>query len=69
MIDYAIKHPDKWGKALLEHMEILVITMVISIIIAVILTIVVLTSDWVSRVFIYVFPFCIPSPAWLCSPL
>ncbi|WKL05290.1 hypothetical protein Q0F98_36985 [Paenibacillus amylolyticus] len=44
MIDYAIKHPDKWGKALLEHMEILVITMVISIIIAVILTIIVLTS-------------------------
>ncbi|WP_063567485.1 ABC transporter permease [Paenibacillus sp. O199] len=65
MIDYAIKHPDKWGSALFEHVEILVITMVISIIVAVLLTIVILTSDWVSRIFIYVFSilYSIPSLA------
>ncbi|WP_127541416.1 ABC transporter permease [Paenibacillus illinoisensis] len=65
MIDYAIKHPDKLGNALLEHVEILILTMLLSVIIAIVLTIVALASDKVSRSLIYMFSilYSIPSLA------
>ncbi|PRS33013.1 glycine/betaine ABC transporter permease [Bacillus pumilus] len=65
MIDYAIKHPDKLGNALLEHVEILILTMLLSVIIAIVLTILALASDKVSRSLIYMFSilYSIPSLA------
>ncbi|SEK61806.1 ABC transporter permease [Paenibacillus sp. OK003] len=65
MIDYAIKHPDKLGNALLEHVEILILTMLLSVIIAIVLTILALASDKISRSLIYLFSilYSIPSLA------
>ncbi|WP_339193547.1 zinc-binding dehydrogenase [Paenibacillus sp. FSL P4-0176] len=65
MIDYAIKHPDKLVQALLEHVEILILTMLLSVIIAIVLTILALASDKVSRSLIYMFSilYSIPSLA------
>lgn len=65
MIDYAIKHPDKLGNALLEHVEILILTMLLSVIIVIVLTILALASDKVSRSLIYMFSilYSIPSLA------
>lgn len=65
MIDYAIKHPDKLVQALLEHVEILILTMLLSVLIAIVLTILALASDKVSRSLIYMFSilYSIPSLA------
>ncbi|CAM4472372.1 ABC transporter permease [Paenibacillus xylanexedens] len=65
MIDYAIKHPDKLVNALLEHVEILILTMLLSVIIAIVLTILALASDKISRSLIYLFSilYSIPSLA------
>lgn len=64
MIEYAIKHPDKLGIALLEHVEMLIVIMLISIVVTVLLTILALTSETISRLLIYIFRFFIQFPAW-----
>ncbi|QYK67392.1 ABC transporter permease [Paenibacillus sp. S02] len=65
MIEYAIKHPDKLGIALLEHVEMLIVIMLISIVVTVLLTILALTSKTISRLLIYIFSilYSIPSLA------
>lgn len=65
MIEYAIKHPDKLGIALLEHVEMLIVIMLISIVVTVLLTILALTSETISRLLIYIFSilYSIPSLA------
>jgi osmoprotectant transport system permease protein len=65
VIEYAIKHPDKLGIALLEHVEMLIVIMLISIVVTVLLTILALTSETISRLLIYIFSilYSIPSLA------
>ncbi|MDS0524306.1 ABC transporter permease [Clostridium sp. SHJSY1] len=65
MIDYVIKHYDKLGKALLEHLELVVITLGISILIAAILTIFAMYSKILSKILIHLFSiiYSIPSLA------
>ncbi|SFR11945.1 MULTISPECIES: ABC transporter permease [unclassified Paenibacillus] len=65
MIEYAIKHPDKLGIVLLEHVEMLIVIMLISIVVTVLLTILALTSETISRLLIYIFSilYSIPSLA------
>lgn len=65
MIDYAIQHPDKLIIPLLEHMEMLVITLVISLVLASLLTIISIYSSAFSNVLIYSFSilYSIPSLA------
>lgn len=65
MISYALKHPEKLGEALLEHVEMLIIIMFISIIIAFLLTILSMYFRSFSKSMIYVFSiiYSIPSLA------
>ena len=65
MIEYLISHSDKLGKALLEHLELVVITLIISILIASILTIFAMYSRVISKLLIYMFSviYSIPSLA------
>ena len=65
MIDYLVKYPDKLITALLEHLEIVVITLIISLIIAAILTVICNYSKTVSRVLVNLFSmiYSIPSLA------
>ncbi|MFK4341061.1 MULTISPECIES: ABC transporter permease [unclassified Paenibacillus] len=65
MIEYAINHPDKLWKPLLEHLEMLVVVMIISILLAAILTIAAMSSKIVSQILIYLFSlvYSIPSLA------
>jgi len=65
LIEYLINHSDKLGKALLEHLELVVITLIISILIASILTIFAMYSRVISKLLIYMFSviYSIPSLA------
>lgn len=65
MIDYAINHYDKLGKALLEHLELVIITLGISILITAILTIFAMYSKILSKILIHLFSviYAIPSLA------
>lgn len=65
MISYALKHPEKLGEALLEHIEMLIIIMLISIIIAFLLTILSMYSHSFAKNIIYLFSiiYSIPSLA------
>lgn len=65
MIKYAFKYWDKLGKALLEHIEIVLITLMISLIIAAVLTIISMYSKVLSKILIYLFSviYSIPSLA------
>ncbi|WP_419873426.1 ABC transporter permease [Candidatus Pristimantibacillus sp. PTI5] len=65
MIEYALNHPEKLWKALLEHLEMLAVVMIISIILAAILTIAAMSSNTVSKIMVYCFSviYSIPSPA------
>ncbi|MGM9973012.1 MAG: ABC transporter permease, partial [Clostridiaceae bacterium] len=65
MIEYAIKYWDKLGRALLEHLEIVVITLIISLLMAAVLTIVAMYSKLLSKILVYVFSvvYSIPSLA------
>lgn len=65
MIDYAINYSDKLAKALLEHLEIVLITLVISLMLASILTIVAMYSKVMSKIMIHGFSviYSIPSLA------
>lgn len=65
MIEYAIKYYDKLCKALLEHLEIVVITIIISLSIAAILTMLSMCSKLISKVLVHGFSvvYSIPSLA------
>ncbi|MDF2858544.1 MAG: proline/glycine betaine ABC-type transport system, permease component [Neobacillus sp.] len=65
MIDYAINNWEKLYKALMEHLELVVITLIISLLIASIFTITTMYSRVLSKVLIYVFSiiYSIPSLA------
>lgn len=66
MIDYVINHYDKLGKAMLEHLELVMITLGISILIAAILTIFAMYSKIISKILIHLFSviYAIPSLAF-----
>lgn len=65
MIEYAMNYSDKLGKALVEHLEIVVITLMISLLLASVLTIFAMCSEKLSKVLIYMFAviYSIPSLA------
>lgn len=65
MIEYAVNYSDKLGKALLEHLELVVITLIISILLAAIFTVIAMYSKILSKIFMYAFSviYSIPSLA------
>jgi osmoprotectant transport system permease protein len=65
LIEYAINHPDKLWTPLLEHLEMLVITLIFSIVLASVLTIAALSSKFISDSLIQLFSviYAIPSLA------
>lgn len=65
MIDYLVNHYDKLLAALLEHLEIVAVTLIISLAIAAILTVLAMWSKVVSKILIYSFSiiYSIPSIA------
>jgi osmoprotectant transport system permease protein len=65
LVEYAINHSDKLIKALLEHLEIVSITLIISLLVAAILTIAAMYSKVLSKVLIHGFSviYSIPSLA------
>lgn len=65
MIEYITGHPDKWGTALLEHLEIVGITLLVSLLLASVLTFLSMTSKTLSKVLVYLFSviYSIPSVA------
>ncbi|KQN99885.1 ABC transporter permease [Paenibacillus sp. Leaf72] len=65
MIEYAIRHPDKWVKALLEHLEMVVAATIISVLLAAILTIAAMSSKIISKMLLHGFSviYSIPSLA------
>lgn len=65
MIDFMVKHPDKLLKALGEHVEIVLITLLISIVLAAVLTVAMVYSKTLSQVLISIFAmvYSIPSLA------
>jgi osmoprotectant transport system permease protein len=65
LLEYAINYPDKLGNALLEHIVIVVVTLIISLLLASVLTILSVYSKALSKVFIYTFSvvYSIPSLA------
>ncbi|MCY9668887.1 ABC transporter permease [Paenibacillus alginolyticus] len=67
MIEYAVNHFDKLVAALLEHLEMLVATMIISIVLASILTMVAMSSTIFSKMLLQLFSviYSIPSLAFL----
>jgi osmoprotectant transport system permease protein len=67
LIEYAVNHFDKLVAALLEHLEMLVATMIISIVLASILTMVAMSSKILSKMLLQLFSvmYSIPSLAFL----
>jgi len=65
LIEYAMNYSDKLGKALLEHLEIVVVTLIISLLLAAILTTFAMCSKALSKILVYVFSviYSIPSLA------
>jgi osmoprotectant transport system permease protein len=65
LIEYAMNYWDKLGEALLEHLEIVMITLVISLMLAAILTILAMYSKVLSKILIHAFSviYSIPSLA------
>lgn len=65
MIEYAVNYWDKLGKALLQHLEIVVLTLIISLLLASIITILAMYSKVLSKTLIHVFSviYSIPSLA------
>lgn len=65
LIDYLLNYGDKLGKALLEHIQLVGITMVLSLFVASILTLLAMYSTVLSKVLIYSFSvvYSIPSLA------
>jgi len=65
LITYAVHYWDKLGKALLEHLELVLITLIISLLVATLLTILTVFSDLLSKALVYIFSviYSIPSLA------
>jgi osmoprotectant transport system permease protein len=65
LIEYAMNYWDRLGKALLEHLEIVVITLIISLLLAAILTMLAMYSKVLSIILIHAFSviYSIPSLA------
>lgn len=65
MIDYLLRYPDKLLKAFMEHLEIVIITLVISVVLAAILIILTAYSKIASRALVNIFSmvYSIPSLA------
>ncbi|RCW63151.1 ABC transporter permease [Saliterribacillus persicus] len=65
MIEYALEYPDKLYFPLLEHIQMLFITLILSLILASILTIITIYSESLSKTFVYIFSviYSIPSLA------
>lgn len=65
MIEYIMNHPDKWAKALVEHLEIVGMTLLASLLLASILTLISMTSKMLSRFLVHLFSiiYSIPSVA------
>lgn len=65
LIEYAINYSDKLGKALLEHLEMVVITLIISLLLVSILTILAMYSKVLAKILIHLFSvvYSIPSLA------
>lgn len=65
MLDYAMNYPDKLTQALLEHIQMVVITLVLSLLMAAAFTMVSIYSKTLSKMFIYTFSiiYSIPSLA------
>jgi len=65
LIEYAINYPDKLWIPLLEHFQMVVITLIISLLLAFVLTMMSIYSDTLSKTFIYLFSiiYSIPSLA------
>jgi osmoprotectant transport system permease protein len=67
LIEYAVNHLDKLVVGLLEHLEMLVATMIISIVLASVLTVAAMFSKIFSKILIQIFSviYSIPSLAFL----
>lgn len=65
MLDYAMNYPDKLSYALLEHIQMVVITLILSLLLAAVLTLFSVYSKIVSKLVIYTFSilYSIPSLA------
>ncbi|MGJ9385466.1 ABC transporter permease [Salipaludibacillus sp. CF4.18] len=65
MIEYALKYPDKLYLPLLEHIQMLFITLILSLILASMLTIITIYSNFLSKALVYTFSviYSIPSLA------
>lgn len=65
MIEYITGHPDKWATALVEHLEIVGITLLVSLLLASVLTFLSMTSVTLSKLLVYLFSviYSIPSVA------
>lgn len=65
MIEYALEYPDKLYFPLLEHIQMLLITLILSLILSSILTIMTIYSESLSNVLVYTFSiiYSIPSLA------
>lgn len=65
MLAYLLNYPDKLGMAMLEHLEIVMITTIISLPLAAFFTVVALRSKFVEKIFIHLFSviYSIPSLA------
>lgn len=65
LIEYAMNYPDKLGKALLEHLEMVIAALMVSLLLAAILTILTMYSRLLSAILIQVFSviYSIPSLA------
>lgn len=65
MLEFAMKHPDKLIEPLLEHLQLVLVTLVISLAIAAVLTILCMEFEFVSQILIQLFSvvYSIPSLA------
>lgn len=65
MIEYIMGHPDKWVTALVEHLEIVGITLLASLLLASVLTLMSMSSKVLSKFLIHLFSliYSIPSVA------
>lgn len=65
MIDYWTKYHDKLFQALLEHVEIVVITLLLSVVVASVLTMLALYNRWIGKMMVNLFSvvYSIPSLA------
>lgn len=65
MLEFATKHPDKIIEPLMEHLQIVLLTLVISLVLAAVLTMLSMQFEWVANALIQLFSviYAIPSLA------